>query len=98
MLLETVARRDVNASRMALFTKARPRSVADTTLQANSARCHAGTPSTARGMPVGVVRQASSGACRRAEARSTVRANICVQLTAGRLATISPGWALARRS
>lgn len=97
MLLEAVARREVKSSLPALCVQARQRSVIGTAIQANDERCHAGTPSTARGMPVRVVRQASSAACRRAEARSPVRANICVQRTAGRVAAIGFSAALAGR-
>ena len=59
--------------------------VASTAIQANNTRCHAGTCLSPRGVPVEMVGERGIAARRRGESRFGVRANICVQRSAGRV-------------
>ena len=97
VLLEAVERREVNPPTSAPGTERQERSVTSTTIQANNARCHAGTCLSPRGVPVEMASEVHSVARRRGEARFWVHANICVQRSAGRVPAIAVSAELAGR-
>ena len=97
MLLESLERRDASPTTPTPGSQARPTSVASTAIQANNTRCHAGTCLSPRGVPVEMAGERGIVARRRGESRFGVRANICVQRSAGRLPASAVSAALAGR-
>ena len=97
MLLEVVEARGVKERPRLRGRRAAGAVVASTAIQVNNTRCHAGTCLSPRGVPVEMVGERGIAARRRGEFRFGVRANICVQRSAGRLAEIRVGAALACR-
>ena len=84
VLLEAIEARGVKEPPRLRGRKAARVVVASTAIQANNTRCHAGTCLSPRGVPVEMVVERGIAARRRGESRFGVRANICVQRSAGR--------------
>jgi len=97
VLLEVVEARGVKERPRLRGRKAARVVVASTAIQANNTRCHAGTCLRPRGVPVEKVGERVIAARRRGESRFGVRANICVQRSAGRVSTRAVSAVLAGR-
>ena len=95
--MEVVEARGVKERPRLRGRKAAGQVVASTAIQANNTRCHAGTCLRPRGVPVEKVGERVIAARRRGESRFGVRANICVQRSAGLLPEIISTAALAGR-